>query len=59
MELDLSDDDELGEFIYRTSQTAKLLRGKKEKNDEDMHKATVRSIENHSLPINTKEEVER
>ena len=51
MALDLSDDEELGEFIYRTSQTAKLLREKKEKNDED------RSIENHSLPINTKEEV--
>jgi len=35
MALDLSDDDELGEFIYRTSQTAKLLREKKKKEDEE------------------------
>lgn len=34
MTLDLSDDEELGEFIYRTSRTAKLLREKKDKEDE-------------------------
>ena len=56
MTLDLSDDEEIGEFIYRTSQTAKLLREKKKKDDEDMYKATDRSIENNSLPINMKEE---
>ena len=31
MTLDLSDDEELGEFIYKTSHTAKLLREKQEK----------------------------
>jgi len=56
MALDLSDDDELGEFIYRTSQTAKLLREKQEKEDKDIYKATNRSIENHLLPINLKKE---
>ena len=58
MTLDLSDDEEIGEFIYRTSHTAKLLREKKEKEDEEgMSKATDRSIENHLLAINTKEAV--
>ena len=42
MALDLSDDEELGEFIYRTSQTAKLLREKKEKDDvEDEKMASI------------------
>jgi len=56
MALDLSDDEEIGEFIYRTSNTAKLLREKQEKDDDDMRKSTDRSIENHLLPINMREE---
>ena len=54
MALDLSDDEEIGEFIYRTSRTAKLLREKKEKEDEDMCDNTNTS--NYPQPINIKEE---
>ena len=34
MALDLSDDEELGAFVYRTSHTAKLLREMKAKLEE-------------------------
>ena len=55
MALDLSDDEDLGEFIYKTSHTAKLLREKKQKEDEDdMYKDTNTS--NYPQPINIKEE---
>ena len=53
MALDISDDEELGEFIYRTSHTAKLLRERREKEDdkEDKKAATQESMD---IQITTK-----
>lgn len=60
MALDLSDDEEIGEFIYRTSRTAKLLREEKEKGEKEDEKKSSITKDNRSsshdnlLPINIK-----
>ena len=52
MALDSSDDEEIGEFIYRTSQTAKLLREKKQYEDEeDMKKSRTRTQTRESMGV--------
>ena len=49
MTLDLSDDEEIGEFIYRTSHTAKLLREQQEREDEEENEKKA-SIQDNITP---------
>ena len=51
MALDLSDDEELGEFIYRTSHTAKLLREKKEEKEDKEYDKKKASIQEDNMDI--------
>jgi len=58
MALDLSsDDEEIGEFIYRTSRTARLLRAEKEqKVDEDKKKASTQDNAKNMVKVEVKAE---